>query len=76
MTVDVPEDFDLDAALAAHSTTPTDERKRCPECGRATVHTKSPTGRSRRSEHPEDHYCKSYGAHFDEPLVGAGVGEA
>ena len=63
----VPEDFDLEAAKNAHSTTSPDERKRCPECKRSTVCRKVDDHRKREID--TEYYCIQCLTHFDEPLT-------
>lgn len=67
----VPEDFDLDAARHARSTTPPEQRTRCPVCHQTDVRPKAdrddPVGRER--DNPERYHCRACGTHFDDPLT-------
>lgn len=66
------EDFDLESALQSYSTTPEEERKRCPECLSPNITRK--THRHKDVEHRQDgrYRCeiRECGAHFDEPRTG------
>ena len=64
----VPEDFDLDHARQAPSTTPHNERPRCPECNQLAVRKK--TGKPSSNPDGPSHYCNRCGAKFDEPVYG------
>ena len=65
----VPDDFDLESARRQHSTTPKDQRPRCPQCKRLSVRTK--TGKPSGTSHSDKkHYCNRCDAHFDEPVYG------
>lgn len=61
----IPEDFDLDAALSAPSTTPDDKRKTCPECGSIAIVRK--TSAPGRRTYIDPWYCDHCDSHFDTP---------
>lgn len=61
----VPEGFDFDAARSARSSTPTDQRKCCPECGSIAVVRK--TNAPARRTNIEPWYCDHCDSHFAEP---------
>jgi rubredoxin len=63
----VPEDFDLDSALSAQSSTPEEEMRRCPECRAVNIQRKSNRPESHR-ERSEDWRCQTCEIHFEEPL--------
>jgi hypothetical protein len=56
-------DFDLQAALRARSTTPPEEKKACPECGRCELNIRPPGSGSRGAPRREGdgryrcHWC-------------------
>lgn len=57
----------------ARSTTPNEERPRCPECGKFSAMPKAP-GSAKRN-HEEDWACNLCHAHFNEPLRDDGGSE-
>lgn len=70
----VPEDFDLASARSKRSTTPDDERPRCPYCN--SVNIESKTGHYFGSVHRQEgkYRCdaRGCGRHFDKPVRGDG----
>jgi transposase-like protein len=64
----VPEDFDLNDALNAYSTTPREEMSRCPNCESVNIQRKSTRPRSARQTRTEDWRCFHCEEHFEEPL--------
>lgn len=64
------DDFDLQAALQARSTTDARDRKRCPECYR----TCKPTS-GKHGQHNGDYICEC-GHVFDDPVTGLTEQEA
>lgn len=71
--IDVPEDFDLEARLAAPSSTPDADLPRCPACGskQVTSKVKKAMGDPHR-EDGGDWRCRGCGHHFDRPYRGGG----
>lgn len=67
--IDVPDGWDREAAENARSTTPDDERIRCPECGNATVTNVVRSPNSRQPTHDKEYRCMSSDclARFDTP---------
>ncbi|WP_254810690.1 hypothetical protein [Natronosalvus amylolyticus] len=65
----VPEDFDFEAIHKARSTTPLDERRRCPECRSTRVYQISDDPRG-WTDADSDFGCENCQAHFDEPIRG------
>lgn len=60
----------LEAMKYAPSSTPDEQRKRCPECRSPKVRRKIPGSRGRDPK-PGEYSCAKCHAHFDEPLVGS-----
>lgn len=70
----VPEEFDLEAAKYAHSTTDPSKRKRCPRCESTDLrnNTDDPRGsRNRRGRY----YCRKCRTHIEKPVVWSGHDE-
>lgn len=65
----VPEDFDLEAAKRAKTTTPEETLPRCPECESVQVRTKGKRD-NRDRQYDTDYCCQNCRSHFDEPLEG------
>lgn len=57
----------LERAQNAPSTTPPEERNRCPVCGSVNVDPKNEHGNAAKA----DWYCRACEVHFDEPTTGA-----
>lgn len=60
---------ELQRRICGRSTTPDEERKRCPECESVNISPKTDQNLRNRGK-PEDWRCGSCKAHFDEPLEG------
>lgn len=75
----VPEGFDLEEAHRRRSTTPREERERCPYCESTRIWKRQgdrwdypeDTRRGSPPENDERCSCRSCGGHFDDPLVWA-----
>jgi len=68
MTI-VPEDFDLHSALHSESSTPPEERTRCPECKHSSIYPI--THKSNGVVRPDAEYrCEDCGHAFDQPIRG------
>lgn len=66
--IDVPDDFDLHDARQAHSTTPADEKPRCPNCGRMSIDARVGSIAVEKRWDDPDYYCRECGTMFDEPV--------
>jgi DNA-directed RNA polymerase subunit RPC12/RpoP len=65
----VPDGFDWDAARAAPSSTPDDQRKRCPECESKAINPRAEHWGNQRP--PDAQYqCMACGADFEYPVGG------
>jgi predicted RNA-binding Zn-ribbon protein involved in translation (DUF1610 family) len=63
----VPDDFSLEAALNAESTTADERHNRCPRCASAAIRSRD-GGMQGSAEHL--YYCAHCGFRFDYPEVG------
>jgi hypothetical protein len=73
----IPEDFDLDDARHAASTTPVEDEDTCPHCGSIQVmsrvegkdkHGGTPTSRQQEQiEYDEPYFCDNCRERFEEP---------
>lgn len=59
----IPDGFDLEAARKARSTTPRSHRKRCPECGAASIDRRV----DKNNDFDHDWRCSVCGERFDTP---------
>lgn len=71
--IDVPEDFSLSDRLNQRSTTPVDQRKRCPheDCQSLSIEPRQPQkpdGKGAKGRY----YCWKCERSFDEPVTGRG----
>lgn len=67
----IPDDFDWNEARVQPSTTPEDERDRCPECGSLSISPRTGRGGG-QSAHPVEwnYECGVCSNRFDEPARG------
>ena len=73
----IPDDFDLDAARRAPSSTPAEERERCPHCGSYNISVKTQVhGGPNKREYDGDYFCDCCKNHFDDPVSPEEVGHA
>lgn len=63
----VPEDFDLDAALQAGSSTPRDDQDQCPYCASVNVTRKTMKADGDPVRLPGRYRCNECREHFDRP---------